>query len=698
MRAIFAVIRAWALISVMLMGIHEGAIARNTSFLDCSATLQNDTLLIENSRIQRTWLWNRGDLQSLQIKDVISAASWDFNPIQPDCYLPGTGSPIAAGELEIVPLAESTTEPAHLQVRVITHFPGLDVKRIFRVYPDCPAIACDFFLKGRVDSAWAEPGPMADQIDRQEFLARFEQTPRVPVMERLAPGGTQWQTQTVEFYDRTDVNNNLVISSRTLAFTRWGTARGNLLFADDLLNARSLFMLKQAPCSQAQLAYPGADFLIRSGEFLCIGMGIRPKDLDEEEWLPCYGFVTGVSGADEWSKLQALRTYQDHIRIRKPGRDLMIMMNTWGDRNRDAKLGEAFALKELAAGAELGISHFQLDDGWQSGISKNSAFGQGSWQDNWTRKDYWQVHPDKFPNGLEPVIEQGKKLGIEICLWFNPSSHNSYSNWEADADALIQLYHKYGIRTFKIDGLQAGDKLAEIRFRRMLDSVVAATNGEVVFNLDVTAGKRMGYHYFTRYGNLFLENRYTDWVNYYPHWTLRNLWTLSRYVPPQSLQIEFLNKWRNQMKYAADDPFAPHLVPFDYVFAITMMAQPLAWFEASGLPDEASSIFPVVKRYRELQADLHSCQIFPIGDEPSGRGWTGFQALQGKTGYLLIFRESNQASRQAVKTWLQPGETLRCDALLGQGADFTATVDDAGKIVIELPTPFSYALYRYEIQ
>ena len=56
-----------------------------------------------------------------------------------------------------------------------------------------------------------------------------------------------------------------------------------------------------------------------------------------------------------------------------------------------------------------------------------------------------------------------------------------------------------------------------------------ATGGQAVFNLDVTAGRRWGYHYGNEYGNIFLENRYTDWGNYHPHWTLRNLWMLSRY-------------------------------------------------------------------------------------------------------------------------------------------------------------------------
>ena len=75
------------------------------------------------------------------------------------------------------------------------------------------------------------------------------------------------------------------------------------------------------------------------------------------------------------------------------------------------------------------------------------------------------------------------------------------------------------------------------------------------------------------YGNIFLENRYTDWGNYYPYRTLRNLWMLSRYVPAEKMQIEFLNKWRNADKYDVADPFAPARYSFDYLFAITLAAQ-----------------------------------------------------------------------------------------------------------------------------
>ena len=124
------------------------------------------------------------------------------------------------------------------------------------------------------------------------------------------------------------------------------------------------------------------------------------------------------------------------------------------------------------------------------------------------------------------------------------------------------------------------------------------TNYEVIFNLDATAGRRGGYHYMNEYGNIFLENRYTDWGNYYPYRTLRNLWMLSRYVPAEKMQIEFLNKWRNADKYDAADPFAPARYSFDYLFAITLAAQPLAWMEASNLPEEAYITASLLKKYQ----------------------------------------------------------------------------------------------------
>lgn len=201
---------------------------------------------------------------------------------------------------------------------------------------------------------------------------------------------------------------------------------------------------------------------------------------------------------------------------------------------------------------------------------------------------------------------------------------------------------------------------------------------------------------FNEYGNIFLENRYTDWQNYYPYWTLRNLWMLSKYVPAEKLQIEFLNKWRNTEKYAGD-PFAPANYSFEYLFATTMAGQPLAWMEASGLPEEALGIGALIERYKEVQHDFHRGVILPVGDEPSGRSWTGFQSVDGERGYLIFFREQNPDRKARIETWLPENSKVRLTPVLGSGKAAVQKTGRRGTLEVELPAPNDYAMYRYEL-
>lgn len=648
--------------------------------IECQVLLQDGILSLENARIRRKYRWNSGRLIGLRIEDVARGHGWNLEGRVPD--LSGeTVFPSTAGHLYVTEQPATSVSPAHVRAEIVTSLGALVVKRVFRLYPDCPSIACDLYLRGAI----SEPHLQLS-------------------LERLALPNVHWRATAVQFYDVTDRNNNLVYERSILPYRAEQPLVGNLLFLDEVLRDRGLFVLKEAPCSYAQLHYPGADFVVTTGttgsigEARCVGVGVSAAELDLETWTRAYSVVTGVTGDGESGRLQALRTYQDQLRSHEPHRDEMVMMNTWGDRSQDTRLSEDFALAELEAGARLGISHLQLDDGWQWGRSSNSAYAGGSLEGIWDNPDYWKPHPERFPNGLGPVVDRGKELGIEVCLWFNPSKDESYARWQDDATTLINLYETYGIRIFKIDGVQVPDKKAEANLRRMFDTVLAATDNEAVFNLDVTAGQRYGYHYFNEYGNIFLENRYTDWSNYYPHWTLRNLWMLSRYVPPQNLQIEFLNVWRNADNYSATDPLAPQQVPFAYAFAVTMMAQPLAWFEATGLPEEAFEIAELIRTYRDHQVRIHAGQIFPLGEEPSGTGWTGFQSLRGSRGYLLILREYNEHPSTTLHLYGLSGREVAFQHVLGEGEDFVAQLGASGGVEVALPEPYTFALYAYGVR
>jgi len=657
--------------------------------MNCHAEIENDLLVLANSRIRRRYRFNQGNLLSLDLTDLLAKRTWGLSGYETDCFFPGEIPTPCDGRFETTAVPQGPINHAHLRVDCSCRFGDFEVRRSFRIYEDCPAIACDLYLRGRTRGVWRSPGHLPG-VDEKEvpFVAE--------IIERICFDRPHLHARAIQFFDVTDQRNNLVLEHPLIPYAHPSYLTGNLLLITDALDAAGLFILKEAPCSDVQHAYPGCDFVLDRTSVRVVGAGVTPQDITPDRWTRCYGFVTGVAQGGEKSLLESLRGYQSTLRRCETGRDHRIMLNSWGDRSRDARLGEAFAIAELEAGAKLGVTHLQLDDGWQTGVTGNSADPAGSLHNIWRQPDYWKVNPKRFPRGLGPVAQRACELGIELCLWFTPSADDSYAHWKDDADVLIRLFREHGIRTFTIDGGILPDKKADENFRAMLDRVLDATDHRAVFNLDVTAGRRGGYHYLNHYGNLFLENRYTDWSNYYPHWTLRNLWQLSRCVPPQNLQIEFLNRWRNADKYAANAPLAPSRVTVDYCFAITMFAQPLAWFEASNLPPEAFEIAPLVRTYRDHQQRIHGGHIFPIGDEPSGTSWTGLQSCGERGGYLLIFRELNDLPSAQIPLWQAVDGSQRLHFVAGALDAKAEPATDGKSVQVHLPQPFSFALYRYE--
>jgi hypothetical protein len=170
---------------------------------------------------------------------------------------------------------------------------------------------------------------------------------------------------------------------------------------------------------------------------------------------------------------------------------------------------------------------------------------------------------------------------------------------------------------------------------------------------------------------------------------------LSKYVPAAHLQIEFLNKWRNQSIYGFDK-FAPKNYSFDYLFAITMMAQPLAWMEATGLPQEAFATSKLINTYKTIQHRLHQGVILPIGDEPSGAAYTGFQSLQPQKGYFLIFREDHPQSKSFVKVNLPAGSKLLCKEVISK-KQYQVVVTQSATIPVEIPTKNGFLLLEYTV-
>ncbi|MBV6646969.1 MAG: alpha-galactosidase [Cyclobacteriaceae bacterium] len=660
----------------------------------CKALIKGDTLILRNDLTSHYYLWNGGDIIPAMIVNNDGGALLFRGNKLTDLAIPGDTLKATGGHLTSTIKRLSPKDDPYLEASIVYEKGELQIRRIVNIYPNSLLLSHHFHLKGQTQFTWG----LVQGTTGREMIEKKVVKKLVQVGMGLFPlSNRHWKVKAVEFVEATDHNNTLVQQQEYLAFLRKTDFQGNLALASNPTEPASFILLKESPLSESQHGYNGFDFRLDYNVLQIVGIGLLPQDIQVERWTRGYGYAIGIASNSDKDQLMALRTYQKAIRKLDQGRDNMIISNTWGDRSRDSRMNEQFILEEIKAAEELGITHLQLDDGWQQGLSRNSASKAGQNWDDWSKED-WQPHQDRFPKGFQRIAKQAQKAGIEICLWFNPSKANSYALWERDADILIDYYKKWKIRVFKIDGVDFGSKQSELNLRKLFDKVLRETNGDVVFNLDVTAGHRMGYHYFTEYGNIFLENRYTDWGNYYPHFTLRNLWMLSRYVPTERFQIEFLNKWRNGHRYPDGDVLAPSSVPFEYQIAITLMSQPLAWMELSRLPEEAKSVSEVLRTYQKWQNSIHNGVILPIGQEPTGFGWTGFQSIMSKKeGFILVFREQNELSECDIDTWFEKDEKVKFEALLGSGNAFQSVAKEGGKIGFKLPQALSYGLFSYVI-
>ena len=92
-----------------------------------------------------------------------------------------------------------------------------------------------------------------------------------------------------------------------------------------------------------------------------------------------------------------------------------VLYNSWYATGFKVDEAGQKALAEKAA--SLGVERFVMDDGW---------FGQRN--DDHRGLGDWNVNPQKFPNGLGPLIRHVKDLGMDFGLWVEPEMVNPDSN------------------------------------------------------------------------------------------------------------------------------------------------------------------------------------------------------------------------------------------------------------------------------
>ncbi|MET9064082.1 alpha-galactosidase [Streptosporangium sandarakinum] len=121
---------------------------------------------------------------------------------------------------------------------------------------------------------------------------------------------------------------------------------------------------------------------------------------------------TGVYSAEGFGGIS--HRWHDHVRghvLPAPHRVRPVVFNSWEATEFDISQAQQMELAELAAG--IGVELFVMDDGWFGGRTGETA-GLGDWWPN----------PERFPDGLTPLVEHVKRLGMKFGLWVEPESVN----------------------------------------------------------------------------------------------------------------------------------------------------------------------------------------------------------------------------------------------------------------------------------
>ncbi|HEX5856502.1 MAG TPA: alpha-galactosidase [Microbacterium sp.] len=149
--------------------------------------------------------------------------------------------------------------------------------------------------------------------------------------------------------------------------------------------------------------------ILSGGELLLPGEVIlAPAESVHTPW------VIGSWG-DGLNQLSARFHDEWRARPQHPRRPRPVTLNTWEAVYFDHSLDKLTKLADAAAG--VGVERFVLDDGWFTGRRDDTA-GLGD----------WFVDEDVWPDGLHPLIDRVRELGMEFGLWVEPEMINPDSD------------------------------------------------------------------------------------------------------------------------------------------------------------------------------------------------------------------------------------------------------------------------------
>ena len=641
-------------------------------FKDCYADINDGKLLIGNEKFERNYILRDGELipgtlldkvtgkaAAMEAHDAIVFPFGKFDSVSIECREENYGK-----------LSET-----FLAVTVIMKNKAAVQKFRLEVFPQLPFFTSRYFVTPKTNA-------------NNGFIPEFD------TLESFTLPTLHCAVTVMELFDKSDHCDTLLTSRKVYPYPpRYNGYRGDIFVLEPTADTPALLIAKNAPVGSSHLNRPEHDLTVMGKQICLCGSGVDYSVLQADVETEYYGTIVGIGNADE-----LLAGHRELFRRLNKGEGaLYIMANTWGDRNCEKALCDEFLREELKAAEEIGIDVLQIDDGWEKGaIEDPDCYMDHIWEGyHKASEDYWSVDEKRFPNGFAPVAEEAKKRNIKLGLWFSPDSADDFANWRTDAEIIRSLSEEFGIRYFKLDGVMLRSKTGDKNYTELVKTLCQEG---YCLQLDSTAGDRFSYHCKPQYWNLFVENRYTDNVSYYPYRTLHNLWQLSGIIPSRAMQFEVLNPRRNQKLYG-EDIFAPDYYEMDYLFATVMVSNPLMWFELSHLePQDVDALKKIITAWKPHAKAIYNGDVCPIGEEPNGRSDTGFWVDCGSEGYFVLLHEKNCRESSSYRVPKLAEEILQLEEIASNGGyEINNKISADGIIEVCFTRQEQYIFLRYHI-
>ena len=452
-----------------------------------------------------------------------------------------------------------------------------------------------------------------------------------------------------------------------------------------------LTLLKESHKCVNQSGIDTGAFVLTPDGVLVTGLGLKDNNYQRKRmWLPHEHFRSAWAtwcvpfDGGEAERQLSLKRF-DRARFQpKPEAGAHSRSNTWGSRapgiEARGAANETDVLKEIESCADLGIDAVAIDDGWQ--VDWNGQVPEGA---------EWWPHPERFPTGWRNLRAAATEAGVDLILWL--------PGRPVPLERMVANVEQGGFTGLKLDflGFPTRDVLDDVleKARRLQ----AHFDHRLDISWDVTEETaRLGYYFGREYGSLHIANRKGTYdservhhIAYTPRLVLRDAWHLAHYLNLNQIEITITDP-------ATVDPAISDAARHSHAYctAMTVAGLPLFFQETHFLEgqarEETRSIMRVWREHREAMARTFK---FPIGDEPGGASWTGFQCHDPETGsgYVLLFRELHAAPETHAPTlhFVDPAEVRWTELTGGE-----APVLEEGKLVCAIKEAPGFRWLRYE--